>query len=372
MRNVVGICNLHDGPHLGGLTKDRPLGAVTFLGRYGLMDFALSDFSNSGIDRIAILAENNVQAVRTHMGSGSIWVNNTITGFIRYFSNEKMMNNAHFNTDLNNIRANAHQIEGLDCEYVVVMSPFFLMSIDLKEVLDAHIASGADITVVYKNAKKANVDYANCDEIFVKEDGTIEKIYPFNNEKKNADISLEIFVYNRSAFERIVRESKQISELYNLRQMVSFACNHNLLKVNAYKFDGYVAPILSLELYNKYSFELLDYSVRRKLFQEDWPIYTTTHNTPPTIYGPKADVKNSFIANGSIINGKVHNSIVSRNVVVEEDAVVEDSILFTDAKVGAGVKVSHVLADKSARLEEKKRVAGDEENILYIDIGAKI
>ena len=70
MRNVVGILNLHDCPHLGPLTMRRPLGATTFLGRYGLMDFTLSNFSNSGIDRVAVLAETDFHSIINHLQTG--------------------------------------------------------------------------------------------------------------------------------------------------------------------------------------------------------------------------------------------------------------------------------------------------------------
>ena len=291
---------------------------------------------------------------------------------MRFFSNEREIHSRHFNTDINNIRANKNQLEGLDADYVVVMPPFFLMSIDLADVVNEHIKSNADVTVVYTRAKKADKDYANCDEMIFNENGSVEKIVPFSGNKKQADISLEIFVYKRKVFENIVHEGKNISALYNLRQVVSFMANRGLIKVNAYKFDGYVAPILSLDHYTRYSFELLDYSVRRKLFKEDWPIYTTTHNTPPALYGPNADVQNSFVANGSIIKGKVRNSIISRDVIVQEGAVVENSILFTSSEVGEDVRINYVLADKGSHICEKKRVVGEEDDILCIESGERI
>ena len=154
--------------------------------------------------------------------------------------------------------------------------------------------------------------------------------------------------------------------------MVTYMTNNHLAKTHAYEFDGYVAPMISLDNYVRYSFELLDYKNRCKLFNEDWPIYTTTHNTPPSLYGPNADVKNSFIANGSIIKGKVRNSIISRDVVVEEGAVVENSILFSDTYVGEGVKVTYVLSDKNARIVEKKKVSGTEDEILCIGYGVRV
>lgn len=372
MKNVVGICNLHDGPHLGTLTERRPLGTVSFLGRYGLMDFALSNISNSGIDRIAILVENNIQAVRAHMGSGSIWVNNTVTGFVRYFSDESVTNKPVFNTDINNILSNRHLFEELNADYFVMMPPFFLMSIDFNEVVANHIASGKDVTIVYTHAKRADKDYVNCEEITFDENGNFSNINTVDAKTKAADISLQTYVFSREAFIRILTQGKQISAIYNIRQVLSKLANSKLLSINPYKFEGYVVPILSLDSYINYSFELLDYGHRCKIFNDDWPIYTTTHNTPPSLFGSNAKVQNSFVANGSIIKGKVINSIISRDVIVEEGAVVENCILFTDTYVGEDVKLKYVLADKSAHFVEKKKVVGAEDDMICIDAGVNI
>ena len=81
MNKILGICNLHDSPSLGQLTKTRPLGALSFLSRYGLMDFTLSNFSNSDINRIVILTEFNSTAVHNHTRQGDVWINNTKTRF---------------------------------------------------------------------------------------------------------------------------------------------------------------------------------------------------------------------------------------------------------------------------------------------------
>ena len=106
MKKVVGICNLHDDPNLGLLTENRPLGAVTFLGRYGLIDFTLSNFSNSHIDNVYVLVKRGITQMRNHIGNGAIWVNNTKKGFIRLLLNEKGLFAPKFNTDIANMALN--------------------------------------------------------------------------------------------------------------------------------------------------------------------------------------------------------------------------------------------------------------------------
>ena len=133
-----------------------------------------------------------------------------------------------------------------------------------------------------------------------------------------------------------------------------------------------VIPILTLNDYVHHSLDLLSWHERNKLFNENWPIYTTTHDTPPALYGKDADVTNSFIANGAIIKGKVTNSIISREVVIEKGAEVRNSIIFTRSVIGKDVKLNHVLCDKSVTINNVKKLTGNSDDLVIISQGAKI
>ena len=370
MAKVVGICDLHDAPHLGKLTEKRPIGTVSFLGRYGLMDFALSNFSNSGIDRVSILVDRHLHSVVSHVRDGSIWVNNTKTGTQRIFYNENVPSHK-FNTDINNLLSNRLHFEGLDCDYVVVANSFFLASMDFRKYLDMHIESGNKISLIYKRVKNAKEEFLNCD--VVKTENRLVKDFAINlGTAKEALISLEVFIFDYKTLVELVNKTREISTLFNIRDLVNYCATNNLYKVNAFSFDGYVAPILTFDNFVKYSRDLLSYEVRKQLFKEDWPIYTTTHNTPPALYGEKAVVENSFVSNGSMIKGTVINSILSRDVIVEEGAVVKNCILFSGTKVGKGSHLEYVVADKNVKIREVRDVAGDEDHFMYISFGANI
>ena len=371
MNNIIGICNLHDDPSLGQLTKKRPLGSVSFLGRYGLIDFTLSNFSNSDIDRIYVLVKNGILAMRNHIGSGSIWNKNTMRGYIRILLNEEGLFNPKFNTDLANIKANL-SFDDVDFDYAVVAPSFMLGCIDYRPIVAEHEKSGADITVVYSHMENTDEDFINCDRLKFGANNKIVKIDTNLGRTKEADISLESFIISKKILKKIVNDVTKISELFSLRQMIKYYVNEELLDVRGYKFDGFIVPILTLESYFKHSLDLLNYHVRSKFFKEDWPIYTTTHNTPPALYSRSADVRNCFIANGSIIKGKVENSIISRDVLIEKGAVVKNCIIFTRSEIGKDVKMSNVLSDKGAKIVQVKQLEGKDGEVVYIKQGAKI
>ena len=372
MNRVLGICNLHDSPSLGQLTKSRPLGALSFLSRYGLMDFTLSNFSNSDINRIVILAEFNSTAVHNHTRQGDVWINNTKTGFLRIVVNEKMLDTPKFNTDIANIEANYSVIQESNPDYIIVAPTFFLMSFDFRKMIEEHQNSGAEVTCLYTKINNAKKHYLNCDVFDVDKNNNITNSRINVGETTKANISLETFIFNRDVFDNLLALSHKVSSVYSIRRMVGFMANHKLINVKGYLYEGFVVPILSSQDYVEKSFELLSYEERQKLFLEDWPIYTTTHNTPPTLYGEHASVKNSFVANGSIIKGKVENSIIFRDVVIEEGAVVKNCILFTKTHVGKGVDMEYVVTDKNVDISEVKSLHGTKAKALFIKHGEKI
>lgn len=368
MSSVLGICNLHDCPRLGRLTAKRSIGSVTFLGRYGIIDFALSNFSNSEIDKVAILVENYSHSIRTHVLNGTAWINNTKTGFQKILYNENQFSSPKFNTDINNILFNKQIVDDIESDYVIIASPFFLASMDYRPMLKQHIKSKNQISVVYTKANNADEEYENCDTLEIK-DGVVVGTGINDKNTKNANISLETFIVNRKTFDEIIDRSRSISSIFSFRRTVEYLREKGELKLTAVPFSGFIAPILSFENYVKYSFAFLDYSKRSQLFLPDWPIYTTSHNTPPALYGDKAVVSNSFIANGSMIKGTVKNSVISRDVIIEEGAVVEDCILFTKTKVSAGSHLKNVVTDKQVKIINSKNVQGEKDNMMFVDFG---
>ena len=370
MRRVIGICNLHNEPSLGGLTEKRPLGAVTFLGRYGLIDFTLSNFSNSHIDRVYVLIRNGMVALRRHIGSGSIWTNNTKLGFIELLLNEKGVSNQVFNTDINNIKANI-PLDEVDFEYAVFAPSYMLASMDFRPIVEAHEKSGADITCVYKHIDNADREFIRMDK-YKFEGKRIVKSTPNMGRGAEADVSLRTYVVSKKALKQMLKDSAKISELFSLKDLINLYIDDQSHLICGYEFTGYVVPILNLQNYVAHSLDLLNYHIRSQLFLENWPIYTTTHNTPPALYGKDADVQNSFIANGAIIKGKVQNCIISRDVVVEKGAELRNCIIFTKTEISKDTKLEYVLSDKNVRIKEIKKITGDENNLVYIAQGAKI
>ncbi len=372
MSEVVGLVNLHYSPSLGSLTARRPFGTVTFLGRYGIMDFTLSNFSNSGINDILILAKNYAYSIHSHIQNGQAWINNTKAGYIRTAINEKSINDPTFNTDIGNINANLEQIDLFNTQYFVIAPVHYLTSMDFRPIIDEHRRSGAAITMVYTRVDNSQGKFRNCTSIKLDKSRKIVRSATPHNSAPSIDVSLDTFIISKDTLLDLIKMQKSISTLLSVADLINYCINNHLLTVNAYRHTNRVFPIFSLHDYVDVSMQLLDHQTRMTLFLDWWPIYTPTNNTPPSLYGPKAEVSNSFIANGAIIKGKVTNSIISRDVTIEEGADVKDSIIFTRSLVGKDVKLSNAICDKDVKIKQVKELSGSEDEFLVIAKGVTV
>ncbi len=368
-RKILGICDLHESPNIGGFSSKRSFGTTTFLGRYAIMDFTLSNFANSNIDGVCILVDKFYHSVIAHVDSGKQWTSNTKVGFEYLMFNEDLVYKPALNNDVNNIRINKAIFDKLDFNFVVIAPVHYLSSMDFRPIIEQHIESKAKITAVYVPIHDGKNTFTKSTVLSFNKDGTVKKFRKNPKTKDDIDVSLDTFVISRDTFDYIVERQGEISELYTLKEMISWLNDHEELHVHAYKFEHYVLPIMSMNDYLNGSYELLTYDNRRRIFRSDWPISTTTHDTPPTKYGENADVKESIVSNGCVIDGKVKHSILSRKVVVEKGASVSDCIIFTNTVIKKGVKLAYVNVDKNCVITKSMR--GTPEDPIFIKGGSK-
>jgi len=371
MRKICGFVNLFNSPELGPLTEKRNFGSVTFLGRYGLIDFALSNFTNSGINRVGIIVNKFPNSIRSHVQNGSAFTINTKTGYLGVLYNEQHERKDTHN-DVTTIKATRTHYDIVeDSDYVVIAPAHLLMCMDFYPIIREHIASEKDVTVVYEHRFDLDKEFKGANLLSI---GNKKAKFLKKNDQKEKEgfVCLDTYILSRHFFDEILEEHVNINEKYGLNDMIKFMVNKSRKEMNAHEYNGFVLPVTSLDNYIKGSFFLLSYLNRIKLIKDGWPIYTATHNTPPARYGPKANVKNSFIANGSIINGTVENSILSREVIVSQGASVKNSIVFTKTEIAKGASLNFVLTDKTAYIGEKASISGTKKEYFIIKQGAKI
>jgi len=370
MAKIMGFCNLHGNKGLGPLTENRPLGSTSFLGRYALMDFTLSNFSNSGIDKVGILIETQPRSIMKHLGSTNVFNNNTKLGFEQVLYNEKHSTNPLYNHDLNNLKANDWLILDHRPDVIVIAPSDLLYTLDFRPAIKQHLENKEKLTIVYTRTKKGKKQFLNSDVLTLR-DGRVINLVQNQGIKDELDISVDTFIFSKDYLMTLLELGPQVSATFGIKELIRYLLVQDSLSFGTYKLTGYMRVFDGLESYFENSMEFLDFDFRNKVFLEDWPIYTVSNNTPPARYGTNAIIKNSMIANGAKINGTVINSIISRNVVIEEGARIENSIVFTDSKVGKDVVVQRAIIDKYVKIEKTKLLAG-KESVLYIKQGEKL
>ena len=366
MARILGFVNLYDSPSLGELTAHRTPASTSFIGRFALIDFALSNFTNARINNINILIKDNFRSVAKHCGSLKFWASNTKKGIQNYLINEKGISDPNFNSDLNAIRENDWTILEENPDYIVIQPAHIVTTINLGDMIHSHIESGADITMAYTQIDDANEAFLSSRILDVK-DGKVVKCSENKGAKAKANVSLRTYVFSRKMFDKILKH-KDFKSALSLRSLLEKIVNEQITTVNAYKYVGYARCFDSFKNFMKYSFELLNIDVAAKLFLgNQCKVYTISRNTPPSVYLDNALVTNSFVANGARIGGKVTNSIISRYVTVEEGAEVKDSIILTRTVIKKGASVENALIDKYSTISGKVKGTKNKPKWILID-----
>lgn len=369
MANTIALVNLHSDISLGGLTERRPVASVSFLGRYGIIDFVLSNLSNSGIDQVGVLIKEKPRSLFKHIGSGNAWNFNNKRGGISLLYDEKYANSVMYNHDINNMIENIAFLEKSTADYVIIAPAHIITTIDYADVIAAHAASGAEVTMVYAKVNNAKDAFIGSDSLTIT-DGVVTAIEKNKGNRKSRNISLETYVFNRKTLIKFLAQAQKLSAFFDLRDMLTYCVDE--MKINGYQFKGFARIIDSYAAYFKVCEEFLDADVHTAVFKQNWPIFTNTNDTPPTKYTKNAKVKGSFIANGAIVGGTVEHSIIGRNVEIGKDAVVKNSIIFSGAVVGAGAVLDNVIVDKDARIKRVTELIGTADDPIYVKEGENV
>ena len=368
--------NIHDN-NVPELTRNRTMASVPFGCRYRLIDFTLSNMVNSNITNISVITHYNYQSLMDHIGSGKDWDLARRSGgikilppFIRATANSA---NLLYSTRLEALKSVHPAISKITDDYVVLSDCDVICNINLNDMINYHIASGADITMAVKKVNLTKEQAKINVLIDSNDDGAVTDVqaYPTNFEGE-ADINLNIMVMSRKYLQEIVVDSIAHNYTSLTKDVILRGISRNNFRT--YRYDGYFACISSSQDYYTSSMELIkDKSIREQLFGvKDRPIYTKVRNSAPTYYSPDAKVTSSLIADGCEIYGEVENSIIFRGTKVGKGTKIKNSILFQDTYTGENVVLNCVIADKNVVVRDNKVLSGDETLPFYLAKGKMI
>lgn len=367
MKNCVGIINLDEKENrMGELVRNRPLAAVPIAGRYRVIDFILSNMTNSGIESIGIFTKNRSRSLLDHISNGKPWDLNRKRDGLRVF------NFADKDPSYDDVHAFCDNLDFAKYskkEYVLLAPSYMIANIDFNDVMKKHRKSKKDITVVYKKADNAK-EFLGCNILNIDENNKVMSIGENIGTEKTANISMEMYLMRTDLFIDIVYNSIKLGQIRKVKNYIKY--NTDTLDVGAYEFSGYLKCVNSLESYYDMNKDILNKEVTKELFYGINPIYTKTKDESATKYGVNSNVVNSIIANGSFIEGTVENCVISRRVYVGENSVLKNCVILQNTKIGDNVTLENVITDKNATIIDGAVLTGDKATPLIIKKSYKV
>lgn len=371
MSRVLGLLNFEPSyVNVAGIEDFRPISAASILGRYRVSDFMLSNLTNSGIDSIKVYLKKQPRSMVEHISNTNYNINSKRGKIHLLLGENNFSNNDFYNVDVQAFKTYMEFLDVEDPSYVVITPNHFIYKQDFSEMLNYHIKSKNDITVLYQHADDTDVNYLMCDVLSIDKSKHVTQFHKNRGKYKSGNISLEAYVMDYITFKQLVEEASMTSSLYSLSDIIADCCR--AMKIGAYQHKGYCSCISTLRAYYEANMKLRKEKELSRLMDEDWPIYTMTNDSCPTLYMKGARVTGSLVANGCQIEGTVINSVVGRNVIIKKGVVIKDSVILPDSFIDKNVKLDCAVVDRKAIVTHIKDLNGTKEKPIYVKRGDRI
>jgi glucose-1-phosphate adenylyltransferase len=328
---------------LQDLTQVRPLASLPFAGRYRIIDFILSNMVRSGITNIGVVTQNNYASLMDHLGSGIDWdLDRKRDGLFIFPPIVTRDNSGWYKGCAEAFHAIDGYIRRSRQRYIVVSASHIVCSLSLEPALNQHIETGADITLLYyEDNQLAAVDYPRCTFIQTASDGRVYDIAVRPRASTSRKVFMEMYIMSKELFLNLVGDCVAHGDQDLVRDVILKSLQK--FRVYAYRFNGYVARIDSVQSYFEHSMALLNPDVQQALFVSAGKVFTKVKNEAPTRHGAHGRVSNCLVANGCELEGEIENSIIFRGVRVDRGARVCNSILMQGSHIGADTLLEQVL-----------------------------
>ena len=340
------------GSRLGVFTKRIAKPAVSFGGKYRIIDFVLSNCSNSGIDTVGVLTQYRPLILNSHIGTGSHWDLDRINGgvhILQPYMNEKEGN--WYRGTAHAIHQNMDFIDSYNPEYVLILSGDHIYKMDYSKMLDHHKKMGSKATigvieVPWDEASRFGIMNTN-------EDSSIYEFEekPANPKSNLASMGVYIFDWKmlKGYFEEVDNNGANYDDFGKnlIPKMLE-----DQIPMFAYPFKGYWRDVGTIESLWEANMDIIKSNDEIDLNSSKWKIYTNTMSMPPQYIGKDSDIQKSLVADGCKVLGKIENSVLSHGVSVGSDSIIKDSVIMPNVKIGKNVIIEKAMIGEGAIIED--------------------
>ena len=349
------------GSRLYALTNNIAKPAVSFGGKYRIIDFPLSNCVNSGIDTVGVLTQYQPLVLNDYIGNGQPWDLDRAFGGVHILSPYQGKNSSDwYKGTANAIYQNIHFIKQFDPDFVLILSGDHIYKMNYSLMLNHHVANGADCTIAAINVpikEASRFGILNTDE-----NGVIYEFEEKPKEPKSTLASMGIYIFTAEKLYKYLEEDSKKEKTSNdfgkdiLPTMLASG-----EKMMAYEFEGYWKDVGTIDSLFEANMDLLGDNPVFDINDSSWKIQSRSPLAPPHYLGYDGKVNNAIVMSGCEIYGTVENSVLASDVVVKKGAIVRNSIIMSDVVIDENAVVDYAIIDEKTKIGKDAKIGADVE-----------
>ena len=358
MRAIGVILAGGNSSRMGELSAKRAVAAMPITGSYRAIDFALSNMTNSHIQKVGVITQYNSRSLNEHLNSSKWWDFGRKQGGLYVFTPTITTTNSYwYQGTADALYQNIAFLKDSHEPYVVIASGDGVYKLDYNKVLEEHINKGADITVVCKDLDPSEEDISRFGNIKYDDDMRITDFEEKPLVAQSSTVSIGVYIIRRRQLIELLETcAKEGRKDFVKDILIRYK---NVKKLYAYKMDSYWSNIGTVDAYYRTNMDFLKKDVRDYFFREYPDVYSKVDDLPPAKYNGEAVVNNSLIASGCIVNGTVENSIIFKKVYIGNNCVIRNSIILNDVHIGDNSVIENCIVESHDTLRAGTVHAGD-------------
>ncbi len=350
------------GSRLYALTNNIAKPAVSFGGKYRIIDFPLSNCVNSGIDTVGVLTQYQPLVLNDYIGNGQPWDLDRSFGGVHILSPYQGKHSSDwYKGTANAIYQNLHFIKQFNPDYVLILSGDHIYKMNYSKMLNYHILNNADCTIA---SLKVPLEEASRFGILnTKENGEIYEFEEKPKKPKSTLASMGIYIFSTTKLFKYLEEDSQNPNSSNdfgkdiLPKML--ACGEKMM---AYQFEGYWKDVGTINSLFEANMDLLGDVPNFDVSDNNWKIQSRSPLAPPQYIGEGAKTDNSIIMSGCEIYGTVENSVLASDVIIQKNAVVKNSIIMSDVVIEEGAVIEYSIIDERTIVKKGASIGSPKES----------
>ena len=338
------------GSRLGVLTAKVAKPAVSFGGKYRIIDFPLSNCINSGVDTVGVLTQYQPLRLNTHIGIGIPWdLDRNVGGVTVLPPYEKSTNSEWYTGTANAIYQNLDYIDTYNPDYVLILSGDHIYKMDYQVMLDFHKENNADVTIA---VMPVPMEEASRFGIMITDDNNQITEFEEKPEHPRSNLaSMGIYIFSWPILRNALIQLSSQPNCDFGKHIIPY-CHDNGNRLFAFEFNGYWKDVGTLGSYWEANMELIDIIPEFNLYEEFWKIYTKSDAVPPQYVSAESKIEKSLITGGAEIYGDVYNSVIGAGVTIGKGTVVRDSIIMKNTTIGENCTIDKAIIAEEVEISD--------------------